>query len=516
MMRTTLLTAIFILFVNIPIKAMEGVSPEKTTISLKNYVAIGMYVYWDEVLIAMGQRSLPKWQVWEQVVQDLVDHHCNTIMLGHAPSGEDLKEACRIAKKYNLNVIPQMDETYYPHTLPKEQRLQEYKLRIKPAFEKIIPQFRGNGSILAWSPVEETYVDTQEEIAEHRDLIRKLDPTHPIVCLHSNLDAAQRMAKVGRPYPDVILNDSYWYRYAPWLEHPENKATGAIPLIMPNLAGLSFLERLDEYYQVAREMDIPLWAVPQSVGGTIDMPAGKSWDSLPSDIKEKIKQNDCYSTSGSSWVGFSYYMPPEESLEQQCWMSLASGARGIIFYAYNHCGWVPGYYHYKDTIPKYQVGEVAMVNGPYFEPITEWDSIGKVFKQIRKFIPMISRWTKDAKPSFQAQNAVVRTFHIKGVEGTFIVVVNQEIGRWLGGQSNVIYPPSKVRIDMNYNSLGRLTGIEKVPPRNFKLVPVNSDSQPLWDLSTGTRLKDNIIRLNPGSGAVIFVGSLELLQPLKF
>jgi len=462
----------------------------------ENFLALGVYVYWQHVEKIVEITGRDRWEIWDQILADLSDHNCNIFFLGNAPRAAQLKRLSQLAQAHGLKFIPQPGVIYYPVGQSPDQRQYIYENQIKPEMEKMLPQFVNDEGIFGWSLVEETRGALQEEIADQRALAKTLDPTHPIMCMYSRTEA---MEAAVDPLPDIFAFATYPYSYAAWLTTPE-KPRDAPHLLMPSVINGTILPKFNTCSSISTGMSRPFWGVGQAFA-SYTMPANVDWADIPTDVKDKLeKWGKVYWAERDTWLGWSHYMAPPESLGQQCWYAIAKGAKGILFYKYTSTNKLP--LHYKTAVAEHKTTSMGLVNGVDFEPTEQWTYLKTSFGELGRFADLIGKWQRDDVSQFRAEGACVATFRTEPSDATYVVVVNKNAGSWPSGQ-RVIVPSEGAKVDSSGQYTGELNCFSADYEDEIILEPTVDGTFVLSDLITGQEVRNNRILLKPGQGTIL-------------
>lgn len=228
--------------------------------------------------------------------------HCNTWHINNLNMVR-LAELVPMAEARDIRLLPQgggWASLYYCAGLgTPAQRKRVYESTLVPNAKKIVPPWRGRWGLLAWSLVEEIHPEHVKEITPYYALMRKLDPTHESLVLHSVHAACVEDTALNRN--PVAFYDTYPF----FIEPRSGPCTTARSLAY-------FKQRLTQFSATAKQRGVPMWVMMQAYGE----PVGFSPDP------------PYFGHHGG-------VTPPTPAhLRVQAWLSLAFGAKGLWWYPY--------------------------------------------------------------------------------------------------------------------------------------------------------------------------------------
>ena len=145
--------------------------------------------------------------------------------------------------------------------------------------------------------------------------------------------------------------------------------------------------------------------------------------------------------------------------------------------------------------------------------------LAKASKQIRAYEKIIAKMTKISSSIVSISNVNVHhnDFKLEDMAGRIVVIHNADIGDWFPNSSSKFNPHDSIFIDER----GNLTGF--VPKNEPVLVSFKKQGEfehRVFDALTGEEYFPNkngaySVEIDPGSGTMIYMGSLEGMKQLK-
>lgn len=352
--------------------------PPGKIVSLKEFFALGVY---GGVI-----RQMPP---LAYMMDELKKQHGNLWYVNNLDM-DYLKELVPLGERRGIRILPQgagWGSLYYNHhaNYTAEQRGEHYKNELVPAAKRIIPKYSNRWGLLGWMLCEEIRPVIVDEISEYYKLARKLDPNHPSLVYHNNLESLRKDIELnGCP---IVFYGSYPF-FVDARQGPSNFS-----------ASLKYFKgRLAKGSALAQEYDLPFWMCLQSVGWPM-----------------KFKPEPPH--IGWTW---GFRNPTEVMMRVQAWLSIAHGVTGFV--------WFPYATNYPDNQPD---GIAPFVYYTTWRKTPVLDYLGRVHKPIVRVAPILLKLKlqKKAPPriSLKGKNLYVGWFKFRKNKypGYFVVPVNQ-------------------------------------------------------------------------------------------
>lgn len=446
---------------------------------------IGVFLYGStHFFLRAKELGMKKWDYMAMVLDDIKAHNMNTVWFA-GNNEEHHRKMADLCEKRNLQLVLQMNEAYFIRGLNQEKREKRYLEKILPFVSKVMPQYRSKKSIFAWSLIEETRAEYAEEVAAYRAKVMELDPTHPIVLLHNNLNAAKNMKK---PYPSIMGFDRYFYQKA---GDKMNSPTSAI----------SSLEKdIPPFYNASLKYRIPFIFAMQ---GTCQY----AKEIEPLQARYEIVRNSglFINPKTKTYSYWSKYYPPRHCMSLQAWAAVAMGAKGIFCFAYGAPTLGKIDVSLERFAKKRKLTLYYLACDPSGKMTPQWDEFGETAKDIAYFAPLILKINKRVINIAKSDNPdiITTTFKEENSNRKYLIAVNKRTGFWSDNKLNV-------------NKQGQLTGYTSAGSLEFVLKVKSNDN--LYDLRTFKKLKSFSsvsyeksykITIPPGGGNIFLVGNTK-------
>jgi len=317
------------------------------------------------------QLGVDRWRVVEAQLDDCRSHHQNAAFCwGVFGSQEDRLRFFRLAERKGIRVYYQ-GPNYLPVLQTRKLRTEWYEKNIRDAVPKISPAYRGEWGLLGWEIAEEIPPEMVEEVVPYHRQLMELDPLHPPIVCHNNLQSFERAAEQMRP--PVIAYDVY-----------------------PILAGWTrerirnyYLSILDRCYRAARKVDARLWIIAQSYA-------------------EGTPQED--------FVAFTRSHSTPAQMKWQAWTAVAHGVTGLFLYYYG-----------VDDRKLQEQGLGSSLISFKGEGTPQWKAWAEVSKDLLELAPLLTRLERVEEPfaTTDNENVELNFFIDRKSKDRYIIAVNK-------------------------------------------------------------------------------------------
>lgn len=482
-------------------EALVGSEVDKTNYHME-YFPVGVSFYGYQIYERAEELGLDKWEYISKVLDDLKAHHMNTIYFGN--TGFDvgvIDRMINLAEEKGLKLMLQMSGAYYRcdekeyKDNPDKRRQNFVEVNI-PFVCDVMPKYKNRKGVFAWSVKEEIRKEYAKELAIYYKLVKALDPTHPILIYHNNLEAANNMEA---PYPSIMGFDRYFYRY------DLGPGPGGCNLRSPLLALSLFEEEVPPFYQASLKYQIPFLFCIQGVASAMVITNMTEYNLTIT--KENEAQGWSYNSKSNTWSGWLRYYPPKNCMKVQVWAAVASGAKGIFCYNYGEPVWGK----IKVWPPKNPGTEYTLSYDPTGYPPPQWEEFGEAAKEILYFAHLILSINKRVFNLADSENPniLIGTFQEEDSNRKYLIAVNKRTGTGTWDSHKNLTPEDELTI----NDRGQLAGHKPAEPLKFVL-KVKS-AKDLYDLKEQKRVnsssssgneKSYEITLPPGEGNIFLSG----------
>ncbi|OGV34747.1 MAG: hypothetical protein A2020_08325 [Lentisphaerae bacterium GWF2_45_14] len=467
----------------------------------QEHILIGVSLYGYAIEKRAKELGMEKWDYISKIFDDLKSHSMNTIYYGNTGGNqEEIRKITTLAEARGLKLIMQISPAYYRCTEKEfrdapEKRRKNYENINLPFVRDFIPQMKNNKTVLAWSIKEETRKEYAAEIAEYYNELRKLDPTHPILICHNNIDAAENMLP---PYPDIMGFDRYYYRYV----------FGELSYLRtPSSAIETLIKQASEFYQASLKYKAPFFYYLQGVStAVVNTDMNESLNIQMSD--NALKRGWTFNKVTEKWSGWARYYPPKYCMKLQVWAALAIGAKGVICYNYGEPAWgkIKAWPPENTGIDSNEYTLAFNTEGN-FTP--QWDEYGEAAKEISRFSSLIVNINKRVINIATANNPniLLGTFQEENSDRLYLIAVNKKTGSWKNNSPESLSHDDVLSVD----NTGNLSGYEAAGKLPFKLI-LDSDKK-LFNLKNMKQVlpeatTENIfnMEMEPGDGNIYLIG----------
>jgi len=348
------------------------------------------------------------------VVDDMVDHNCNCVYMNNSGI-TNLAATLDLCERAGLKIIYQggssgslyyQSKGYFKGSIEKEIEFNQQNFI--PSARRHVPGFRGRWGILGWSLTEEIPPDVPERMKPCYGLMRELDPTHSCVLLHNNLTAAENDLAINRP--EAVTTDIYAYAMTP--------VSSATSHVRAKDQILSYTAR---YRSACDKADVPLWFM--GLCASAESEENCTWPP--------------YGMAGG-WPTIT-----AADIRFQSWLAIASGARGLFFFAYHS---------------PYPNGTAC--RDAWWRESPAWKAIGEFFGDVKPITKLLLNLqvAEDDPEALKSDDpkVLVRRLVPRGdetaVKGTYAVVVNIDCTEWRAANlSGTLVPQPPAMRDLKRN-----------------------------------------------------------------
>ena len=466
---------------------------------------IGPAIYGYALYERAQQLGMEKGEYISKILDDMKAHHMTTLWYGNTGTDrEDIEKMVTLCEERGLKLVLQMSGAYYCCTEEEyrndpEKRRKHFEEVNRPFVTEIIPKYRNRKGVFAWSVKEETKAEYAKELAAYYKLVGELDPTHPILICHNNLEAAERMEK---PYPSIMGFDRYYYRAS---------LSGGGYLRTPALAASLLAEEIPPFYQASLRYRIPFFYVIQGVSTYMTGMDFSKEGTVGANMQARGWRPD---PGGKMWSGWLRYYPPKHCMKLQVWTAVALGAKGIFSYYYGESVWGKMKWDGRSEM------EFALSRDTSGQPSPQWEEFGEAAKDISYFAPLILKINKRivSLAGSDDPHILVSTFQEEDTHRKYLIVVNKRTGSWGKDSPKWLKPEDDLTVDEQ----GNLAGYSPAPPLEFVLkLQCGGDLYNLRSFkkldavsSTGGERSYRMV-LPPGEGNIFLVGAQEDLSECK-
>ena len=427
---------------------------------------------------------------FEHLARDVKAHGGNTIYYGNLTIEPDVfRRAVAAARKHGVHVFGQLTRDLY---LRPARGREHYEQVTLPTAQRILPQYRELRGVAAWMPKEEAAPSEIEQLREYRNVVRELDPTHPIFTLHNSLDTFRLDTK---DLPEWLGFDRYRFRclHGPY---------GLLISTPKDMAGRLATDIADFSVEAA-ERGRPLIYVLQGYGhqNVFTSEDIKGWSGGEKDALDPC--SGFKRVGPDQWLGWDRYPPPEHGMHLQNWLAVSEGAKGLLIFHY-------GPRKPRKGTPKH----VNLVK----EDGTEtrlWREFGECMRDMQPFMPLILSWHREAVARAKTDHpeVVARSFIRRFDAEGFLVVHNRRIATW--DKDSPALPRGDTELHFDEHGLA---GLRTAGPLTVRLTVGGSD--PVWSLRDGVRLDptdagEYELTIGPGRATVLMQGTKAALNAIR-
>ena len=484
---------------------------------------MGVYLYDYQLERVAAEQHQDYFQFLETQLKALQAHGVNAVYWGSADRGRFAREI-KLFAQYGISIIPQLDFAYYNPKWTDAQMASDAK-----AAADFINQYAKEPNIIAFSVREEIPQSGVNGLARYYAAILALAPEARFQLTNNNLGAA---TDIPAPYPAIMGAELYafwWEFYSSYLATPGYSLDWV-------------RQEADRYYwqSVKRDADFSL-VVTQ--GGAM-MPAraneyagdGPMTFPVTKEEQEKARQrvrefaaqgrmgwSEFDSPSGKRYNVWRYYRLPQNAMRALAWTAVLQGAKSVFVWsasplekknletdfkkaalAEKPAGWVTW-----TTLTGVHAGQA----NPQFDEFAE---AAREIHPYEDIIPRMSR-TKESLVQSDQKNIFHNSFALPKLQGRVVVIYNANIGTWPGGSAATFKDSDDVRIDDDGNLVG-YKPFDQPLPVHFSLKNAAANAG-VYDVKTGSSLTPTdsqyTVKIAPGSGDIIFIGSQEEMHTLR-
>lgn len=168
--------------------------------------SMGVYMYKGQMMTAAAEQGKDYWNFFEEHLVNLQAHGVNAIHLGGVTYlWDSWGEHLRLAKKYDMKLLPQLDFAYF------QPSWTDYQMDVYAQNAANFINQHNDPAILAWSVKEEVAPGDVNRLAQYYTKIMQYAPGVKFGIVHNDISAAQ-----AQPVPDPIISGTD--RYAFWWE----------------------------------------------------------------------------------------------------------------------------------------------------------------------------------------------------------------------------------------------------------------------------------------------------------
>jgi len=451
----------------------------------------------------------------ESHLKRLKAHGVNAIYLG-GTSPQRFDENLRLAEKYGMKLIPQLDFVYFRKDWTEDQMD-----RMARTAGMFIRKYINHPQVLAWSVKEEVNRNEVDKLARYYVKILEYAPEAEFHTLHNNLGAAK-----NQPVPDPVIMGTD--RYGFWWEF-----SGGGYLASPNFALDWTRKESSKYYAEAarRGADFMLtitqggWLMPAAADALIKHP--DQMDYPPSQReREKLSQKAlAFAEDGRmGWRKFTtddgeyynvwkWYRLPKNCMKALAWTSVLEGARLFFCWMYD----LPRFDEWDirtSAVTKGRKRQFAYwtLAGRDGMESPELDEFAEAAKEIRAYERIITRmWKRPGSPIKTGEKYTYgRAFSFPGMKGTIVVIQNSNVGSWPHNSRYFFKDSDQIRIDDEGNFVDYVP-FNKPMDVHFSFVDSEVARQgKVYDIKSGKELVGKkgkyTVPVMPGSGILLFIG----------
>ncbi|MGB8226093.1 MAG: hypothetical protein WCE45_04365, partial [Sedimentisphaerales bacterium] len=444
----------------------------------------------------------------------------NLIYLG-GTSPQRFGEHLRLAEKYGMKLIPQLDFAYFMPNWDENQV--NYNAMRAGEF---ISKYGHYPQVIAWSVKEEVAAKDIYRLAEYYKKILLYAPDARFELSNNNVNAA-----TNEPPPNPVIAGAPFYVFY-WTE------CGDGYLASPAFSLRWARGQAAKYYEQAavRRADF-LFITTQ--GGMLMPEYANIYAKHPEKISypqsesEKAKLRAKILTfaeegrmgwkkittdKGDFYNVWQYYRLPGNCMKAMAWIGVLEGAKMFLCWHY-----APPT---RDLLNA-SVRDITIEDKPQ-KGVTWWtlagrpgkpnpqlDEFGEASKEIRSYERIITRMTKLAESVVQTKEQYIynNAFSLPDVKGKVIVIQNSNVGTWPHNSRYIFKPSDMIYIDDEGNLVDYVPYKEPLAV-HFSFVGANPDTQSgVFDIKSGKELLKKAgeyeVSILPGSGTLIFIGSSQ-------
>ncbi len=436
-------------------------------------------------------------EMYEYFLNDVGEHHFNTVQVNFT---KELEKFDELAAARGIGVIlqdPSWSGLAEWWSKPSDSAPDAFK---KTA-EENLKRYANMRSLIGYDVHPSLGMPQQATLAKARAFFASAAPNVPLAGEWGDVYASEN---IEEPYPAFGIQVAAFDHYAgkPWVE-PSHLFH---PNYWPRYLSEGWVRRVHNGLTVRAIPNI--WSVP------VSRSYSKKGIDFQQDRVVTATTNWVMDSETKKWSGWNRYQYPQQLLSSIVWMSLQSGAGGVIFR-----DWGPA------TIPADVTGlqilkDEKYANGNYVPDLLRradmsetdgWKELGEVAKTLAKYGPLLDDATAFGRTIATTDKTDVRVKCLTGRKDPFkvLAVVNTKIGDYTDAQV-----PLKIDKDT-----GALTGYKNASTLAFKLTV--EDEREMYDLMsgesvTGTPPKSGKrtydLVLGPGEGRLYCLASSAMFR----
>lgn len=495
--------------------AVVGLCPGTTRAEEPKPFYMGVYLYDYQMAAAAESVGKEYFAFLEEHLKILQDHGVNVIHLA-VSKPEQFGEHLRLAEKYGIKLLPQLDFVYF--NASESDEAQEAKAQQAGAF---LREHAKDPRVLAWSVKEEVFHADVNRLAKYYFQILQHAPDTNFFTLHNGLGAAK-----DQPVPDPIISGTD--RYAFWWEF-----SGGGYLASPAFA-LDWTRReAAVYYEESAKRGADFMLVttasgllmPQWANTLANKPHEVAYPTTPDEQLAMQKKSLAFAEEGRmGWRKFAtpegefynvwkYYRAPKNCVKAMAWTGVLEGAKLFLLWHYEPIGNPERLLNAEEAARSglWEIQYVTLAGRPGLDnpQLTEF---AEASREIRAYEGIITRMAKapDCPVHTDDKNIHANAFTFPGLKGRVIVMQNSNLGTWPAESRTMFKDDDPIKIDDEGNLVGYVPFTEPTDVR-FSLTEKESDDG-VYDLKTGAEISGQggyKVTIAPGSGVLLYIGPAD-------
>ncbi len=441
------------------------------------------------------KKSLP--ETYEYFLDDVAAHHFNTVWV---TLSKDVEKFDELAAARGIAVIlrdPTWSGLEQWWSKPSESAPDAFKKTAEANMKRLAAM----RSLIGYDMSPSLSATHQPMLAKAREHLATLAPNVQFTGEFGDVYASEN---IETPYPAFGIQSHSYDHYAgkPWVEpsymfHPN---------YWPRYQSEGWVRRIHNGLQVR---SIPnIWSIPAGRA------FGKKAIGFQEDRVVTATTNWIWDEETKRWSGWSRYQYPQQLMSSLVWMSLQSGAAGIILR-----DWGPA--TIEPTVTGSEILKDAKYPNGWYQPdmlrradLSEsdgWKELGQVASTLARYKEVLAESTAFGRTIAHTDSGDVRAKCLTGRKDPFkvLVVVNTKIGDYTDDKVNL-------KIDKDTGALGVWKNAGNKP---FKLTV--EDERELYDLGTGEMITGSApskgrrtfeLALGPGEGRLYYLGNATLYR----
>ena len=409
---------------------------------------------------------------------------------------EDFIKSLKNAEKYNLKLIVQAEtDRGYLSESSSKKKIED---KIAPMALAFLEKYGSNNTILGYCCKEEPKQKTLDNLAFYHKIIKKRFPEIKLFVVYNRVESALTQPK---PYPEMMGPVAYPFFYTEWRNLRIQPPRFSLKWFQMNCNDAwlaSSYSRKSKLVVVFTGQPVYECRIPM-----------KRFNTFTKDKRKRIKS---YLRNGKmGWkispdktilIRPSWYRAPTNTISAMAWIAVMEGAKILLHWSLPDALMAPPDKMFKKNV-------YLRLTKKQFNEYAEACAVFKRFQYV------IMNMRKERIHFLHSKNPFLmhRTHFLKKKQGKILVLVNSDVGSWLGNSKKMF------RSQHETFSINRDVSIKEYSPeykeKEFAFTILKKEDEFVWDLLNQKRLEAEIvkgenvfrIKLPPGKGTFLFVGT---------